>query len=488
MPTFHAEFFLQEESQLMVAAQKMLESGGVYIESWQAGPPLMVWIYGLFQAIFGSWALNAIRVFTCFYIYLSAIVFNGILAENKSFRRNAGLISVLFVLLVCTPWFEQQLNASLFVLLPVVLTFSHINQLADRSPANQRHLFIAGVWMMVSMMASYKTSFLLIGVFLAYLVLQPFRWTELMSFGAGLVTVLGLSMFWLFRKGALDEWWDQGILYYADYLGLAGGDMYRMNSWEEVRLLLVCWGGFLVMGLIGFIHYRLNFFKYVRKARAAETIMMIWLIGVMIVLGFKLRRLEMSDFILLVPPLAFYIARTFDFAFVTRFRVPILLLLTSVPIWQYSAYIAMAFPEPLAWISADADDTLRHGAEELNKIKYANLLPEINRLGPEQRIWVMGLAPDLYLRSNRISAVKYTDFRMAYYKLQDLPGHEGRLMFSDIIPARDIFKTFHDDPPAMVLDEKNNFPSLQRRYPGIFGDFVSRKVGSWTLYTAPQQK
>lgn len=485
LPTFHAEFFLLEESQLLVTAQKLLESGGIYAESWHTGPPLMVWIYSLFSMVFGSFALPAIRIFTCLYIYLSAIVFNGILAENKSFRRNAGLISVLFVLLVCTPWYSQEFNASLFVLLPVILTFSQISQMSDRNAANQGHMYVAGIWMMVAIIASYKTIFLLIGIFFAYLILNSFRIKEFMAFLAGMFTVLAMMIFWLFRRGVLFDWWDQGVLYYGDYLRLAGDSWYTFNSWDALTTLSVSWGGFLLMAIIGFVHYRLNFYQYVRKARATETMMAIWFVGVLVVLLFKLDRLIMPDFILLVPPLAFYIARTFDFKFVTKYRVSILLLLIALPLWQYSGYLGMTFDQQLSFLIPSSKQVMRHGGLELHRAKYSGLLGEISQKEEENTMWVMGHIPDLYLRAEKIPAVKFVDFRMAFFKLEDLPGYQEEQHFSRKISSGEAFRVFNQEAPKLVLDAKNNFPSLQRRFPGIFGDYTSKKLGSWMIYTHP---
>ena len=486
LPTFHPDFFLAEESLLLVTAQNMLQAGGIYEFSWHTGPPLMVWIYSGFSLLFGSWALTAIRIFTCIYIYLSAIVFNGILAENKSFRRNAGLISVLFVILVCTPWYSQELNASLFVLLPVVLTFSHISQMADRSVTNQRHMYIAGVWMMIAILASYKTVFLLIGIFMAYLILQSFRIQEVMAFFSGMFTVFAVMAFFLFRAGVLGDWWDQGILYYLDYLGLTGEGWYQVDSLEALKTLLTSWGGFLILAGIGFVHYRIRFYKYVRRARATETMMAIWLVGVLIVLVFKLNRLIMPDFILLVPPLAFYIARTFDFSIVTRFRVLALLILISIPLWQYSGYLGMAFDQQLSVLTPDDDSSLRHGNQLLHKNSHQNLLEEIRSLSAGKRIWVMSDDADIYLRANRLPAVRFSDFRMADVKLEDLRTSDSREMLSSIIPSAESFRIFQENPPALILDAKNNFPSLQNRFPGIFGDYEHRSVGSWDIYRQPQ--
>ncbi len=482
LPTFHPEFFLLEESQLMITAQKILAGGSIYADAWHAGPPIMVWIYSIFSLAFGSVALTAIRIFTCLYIYFSAIVFNGILAEYKAFRRNAGLISMLFALLVCTPWYSLQFNASLFVLLPVVLTFSHVNQLVDRSPANRGHLYVAGIWMMMAILASYKTTFLLAGVLLAYLVLHPFSWSEVMSFVGGLVTVLGLALLWLFRQGAIHDWWDQGVLYYVDYLGLTGEMGYSASSESALLILLLSWGSFLIMAIVGFIHYRLYFYKYVKKARSAETMMLIWMLGVLLILLFKIRRLEMPDFILLVPPLAFYIAKTFDFRIFTRFRVPVLIALLFLPLLQYSSYLGMVFSDSMPILTVN-QSVLQTGGLHLDQQKHEQILARTAVLAPEEKIWVMANEPDIYLRSKRIPAVAYLDFRMAYHKLQDLPGHEGKLMISSITPSREVFRTFAANPPALVLDAGNFFPPLQSRFPSVFGRYKAERIGTWTVYS-----
>ncbi len=465
----------------MVTARQLLEVGGIYEGAWHTGPPVMVWLYAAFAAVFGNSALMAIRVFTCIYIYLSAIVFNGILAENKSFRRNAGLISILFVILVCTPWYSQELNASLFVLLPVVLTFSQINQLADRHPDNRWRMFVAGIWMLLAIMASYKTVFLLIGVFLAYLILHSFRWKEFMSFGAGMLACFMVIILWLYRGGVLVEWWQQGVLYYLDYLGFAGESFYSYDAWKTLALLGISWGPLMVLALVGFIHFRLNFYQLVRKARSTETMMAIWLVGVLIVLLFKIDRLIMPDFILLIPPLAFYIARTFDFPIITQYRVPVLILLLATPLWQYSGYLGMVLEAQAPWLTPNQEEVLRNGGLALHTSAYSKILQEIEQLPDEAGIWVMGDNPDVYLRSGRVAPVPYTDYRMAFHKLEDLPGYEESNR-SRGIPSSELFRRFRQEVPAMVLDAGNNFPPLQHRFPGIFGQFSSQSVASWTIY------
>ena len=98
LPTFNLQFLPDEEAYFLMLAQRMVESGSLYTDAWLAGPPVLVWIYYTFVKVFGSYALIALRISTCIYIYISAIYFNGLILEHRIFRNYTGLKTLLFAI------------------------------------------------------------------------------------------------------------------------------------------------------------------------------------------------------------------------------------------------------------------------------------------------------------------------------------------------------------------------------------------------------
>ncbi|MEM7659659.1 MAG: hypothetical protein AAF399_26335, partial [Bacteroidota bacterium] len=332
LPTFLGDFYLEEESLLILLGQRIADGHALYGDAWYAGPPLMPWLYAAFVKVFGGGALPAIRIATCLYVYLSAVYFNGILAQHKLFRKDLGLTSLLYVLLVSTPWYTQQMSASLFVLLPMTIAFNQLMELGDKRSSNLQQMYLAGVWMMICILASYKAVFILVGLLIGYFLIRSPQVHELLALIGGLVVILGAVLYWMFYQGTLAAFWDIGVLYYWDRINLGTHEWYPFEVGQTLLSWLLAWGSVLLFALIGFFHFRIRFFSYVVKVRAAEVAMATWLAGVSLMLLFKYSRLELTDFVLLVPPIVFYAKKLLDFSWFRRLRWFVLLATIAVPI------------------------------------------------------------------------------------------------------------------------------------------------------------
>jgi hypothetical protein len=482
-PGFHAHFFLPEESFFTLLGARISEGGGLYQDAWHAGPPLLAWLYAAFHWVFGEKALFAIRVFACFYLYLTAIYFNGILAGYKPFKRYQGLTAVLFVWLASVPWYLQEMSASLFVLLPVVVSFHAIVQVGDNRRQNYRLMFGAGIWMMVAILASYKATFLLLGVLLAYMVLHTARFDEMVAMAGGLLAVLGTVLVSLFFSRSLAAFWDVGVLYYVDRVNISGSEVYQYDLLLVLQQILASWGAVLFLGLVGFLHFRLRFFSYVAKIRSIELTMAVWLIGVLLMLGFKWRRLELGDFVLLVPPLVFYARKVFDFAWGYRLRAFWVLAITGFPLFLYLNFWGLTHPNSPAWMRPARDQEVRHGGMRYLLQRDSRLFAELQRKAdaPPEVIWIMGWRPEWYLTLGQWPPTKYTDYRIAHYKLGSIPARE-ELRWSRTEPERLFFETFVQARPRYILDPKDNFPNLQQRYPSLFESYQARKLDGINVY------
>ncbi|WNJ21311.1 hypothetical protein [Pontibacter sp. G13] len=482
-PSFHAELFLPEESLYLLNAQQLGGGAQLYTDAWLAGPPLMVWIYYFFHSLFGSAALTLIRVFTCMYIYLSAVYFTGMIGQYKPFRKHVGLMSLLFVLLVSVPWYGQELSASLFVLLPMCISFHSMLQLGDSRTQNFARMFQVGLWMTVCILATYKSVFILLGVLVAYFSLRSPRLEELASMFGGFVTCLFIVLVPLFFSGSLSDFWDLGVLYYWDRVGISDSLVYQYDVGTTIRAWAMSWGLILFLSTVGFMHFHAKFYSYVASIRAVDVTMVVWLLSVTMMLLFKWKRLGLPDFTLLVPPVVFYASQTFDFRLIRKLRVLLVLGTMAVPLYLYGSYAGIRFPETFSWIQPTEEAKWRHGGT-LDALTQADpIYQAIRSVDAPNGVWIMNDQPGMYHSLDKTCANKYTDFRIAYYKFPALPGHSQVSLLSKTEQDRQIFQTFAENPPDLILDPWENFPYLQQRFPSLFSSYQAKTIGKYRVYS-----
>ena len=269
IPSFDGSFLLLDESLYLLNAQRLQEGVSLYEGAWHMGPPLLVWIYATFVWLFGNGAMSALAVFTCIYIYIAAVYFNGMLGESRFFQKYLGISSLLFAFLVSVPWYGQELNASLFVLLPMTIAFRSLIRLDENRNHNFALLFQVGCWMMICILASYKSLFILLGIMLGYIMLKRPRLDEFFALIGGLVVVFIPFILLLIWQGNLGAWWDMGVLFFIDRLGFEG-DFFQTASGFPLQAWFISWGSVLVLATAGFIHFRLRFFSYLAQIRTVE--------------------------------------------------------------------------------------------------------------------------------------------------------------------------------------------------------------------------
>lgn len=483
LPVFHGGYFLAEESQYMLLAEQIAGNKHLYLDAWYAGPPLMIWVYSLFYFLFGVNALLAIRIFTCLYIYFTAVLFNGMVAENKPFRQYAaGLPSILFVLMVSAPWYAQQLSSSLFILLPVTLAFYAFNQVGEDRRNNYGLMFVSGAWMMFCILVTYKAAFILGGMMVAYIFLKKPQADEFLSLFGGMVAVLGGIVLLLFFNQSLGAYWDVGVLYYFDRVGKMDNSIYEYQSAQAFLSWIFTWGVLLVVALIGFFHYRLRFYSYITKIRSLEMTMAVWLVGVLLVLIFKFRRLDLSDFVLLVPPLTFYASKITDFRWGYKFRLLIITFALLIPAYQYLNYFGLAWEQTPEMFQPGKDNWLMHGGTESILKGTDPLLLYFKDKPVDNGVWLMDYRPEILMADHLSYPGKYTDFRIAFYKFAVFDQRSAKTLMSADEPERNIFLNFHSQLPDYIVDPNGYFPDLQSRFPGIFHSYEKETLGKYTIY------
>ncbi|RMG22135.1 MAG: hypothetical protein D6730_17115 [Bacteroidetes bacterium] len=482
LPALVGGFYMHEESLLMLCAQRLQEGGSLYTDAWYSGPPLMVWIYYLFLSVFGKGALTAIRLFGCLYVYLTAVYFSGMLVAYKPYKRFTVLPAFLFVFLVSTPWYIQEFSPALFCLLPITIAFHSMIRLDEQRTRAYSLLFQAGLLMGLCLLAAYKTIFVLAGLILTYLFLKRPRSDELISLIGGVWVVLAIFGLQLYFSGSMADYLDVGLLYYWQRLGLGTGEMYHYFPQQSLYIWLLAWSTLIFFALLGYVHFRLKFYSYVVKIRSLESTMSLWLLAVSATILFKLNRLELQDFILLIPPVVFYANRALEFSLAYRLRLPLLVLSLLMPLYMYASYWGLVFPHQLPQLRPSAEQHSLHGGfwQHFNP---RDPLMQYFRERNVKTLWVMDDDPALYLRLGAKCANKYTDFRIAYNKF---PVFRQRLQH----PARtkaesesEIFRQFSHFPAQYIIDPHKNFTFLQQRFPSLLGKYQPSEVGETLVYS-----
>lgn len=475
LPSFDSDFFLPGESQALLIAKKLQADGGkLYQDAWYGRPPLLVWVYEAAYTVFGKYTLWVIRLLTCFYIYLTAVYFGGTIASFKPIHRMGWMPALLLVWMLCMPWYAQEMNHTLLVLLPLTVSFFSVLQLESRlRTENYAFMFQAGFWLMVSILASFKMVFMLAGVGLTYILLQPPKLDEIFSLiGGALIVVLGVSLF-LYFNGNLAAFWDQGVMHYIDLIRQPDQLSFILDYQGTLLSLAWSWLGILVVAGFGFVHFRVRFFTYVAKIRLIERLMSFWLVFGVIAVLIKAPKFEIQDFILVIPPIAFYGAKMMDIPLLYRLRSLVLTLLVVPGLATYINYW-VPLPQSLGEVlpAGIAGVTLTRTPVAPQPEKQA-LIDFLGQFPDKDQIWLLEDWPDIYHRLDKNCSTKYTDFRLVYDKLDCFPTRSETPLRTRRETDREIFLHWTSHSPEIVIDPAGIFSYIQDRYPVIDGGYIA---------------
>lgn len=481
-PSLHPNYFEQDESYYLVAAEKIVDGGVQYVDTWDNKPPVLVWVYSLFVFVFGSYAMFAIRIFTSIYIFISALFLNQMVVDNRLINRFSLLPAFLYIFLTSVPWYAQELNGEILMNLPIILAVMQLLRLKERSPRNNSFLFVVGFLLGLAFMVKYQGILLFFGLAAAYLSTQPPRLTETFSLISGFaLTVLGTVLVIYFR-GALDSFWDVGVLYNIDYIWVG------KNPGEEISPLFnlgqygLLWGIFIGFALVGLLHFRANYFTNSIRLRKVETITLYWFVAALLTVILGGGRLYLHYFYLLVPPLAIYATKALELKIRPWLRNLTLTLSFAIPAFTFGVFLISAFPAQFSFV----DPYLTEGGwvhsfrERLNEPH-----PLEEKIDPTQvrnGILVLDYEPTIYTRLKLPCATKYTNFSIANYKMEVLPDHEKVGLVSRTEEKRDIYQAFKKEMPEYIVDPLGLFPHLSEQMPLLFADYQGVSVSDEARY------
>lgn len=476
LPSFHSNYYEQDEAFYLTAGEAIVDGGVQYVDTWDNKPPILGWFYALFVGIFGSYAIVAIRIFTCIYLYVSALLFNQFVTDNKLLEKFSMLPAFLLVFLCSVPWYAQELNGEILMNLPLILAVFQLLRLQERSRDNNSHLFIAGILLGLAFMIKYQAIFLFFGMLAAYLVIYTPRISETFSFFSGFMLSIALVLAGVYASGAIEAYWDIGVVYNLDYMFLGRNPGEETSTLFNLGQYFQLWGAFLLLGLIGVVHFRLNYFTNTIRLRKIELLLLFWLVAALITVILGGSRLYLHYFYLMVPPLSLYVAKFFEMRVRKWVRNVAFLLALVIPAYTYGVYFASAFPKTFSFIDEDIRpggwiDSFRSRLNEPHP-----LTAYIDESKVKNGILVLDYEPVIYARLGLPCATRYTNFSIAYYKLSPFRSRTQTKLISRTETDADIYRAFRDDMPEYIIDPLDIFPLLRARMPILLGDFKARTV------------
>ncbi len=489
IPSFHPGFFNTDESYYLVSAERIAEGGIQYIDTIDNKPPILAWFYTFWVMLFGTHALLAIRIFTCLYLFLAALIFNRMVVGTRLISGFSILPGFLLIVLCSVPWYALELNGELLMLLPLILAFKSLMPSGDKEKETpDYYLFGSGILFGFCFMIKYQALFLFFGFTIAYILNFAPKFKTLFSIISGFLASVFAILLIIYFKGSLSEFWRLGVLYNLDYLRIGTNPGEETSIFGGIYSALKIWVVFFAFGLIGVMHFRSRFFTLPIRLRKTESILLSWLItGIISVLAGG-SRLYLHYFILVFPPLAAYCARFFDvfshrqlrgLGFYGLMTLPLLLLIQG--------FYCMG-PEKMRFISGVFKENgwTNKMAFTMNKphILKPFITPEIAKKG----VFVLNFQPEIYLRLNARCATPFTNFSIAYYQFGFFPGADGYSLISSHSELEEIYRAFEKDMPAAIIDswEENQlgelFPILQKKMPLLFAHYRPITAGKNRIY------
>lgn len=461
----------------------MAEGGIQYLDTWDNKPPVIGWFYAGFAWVFGEYALTAVRVFTCFYLFICALLINQLMIRNRFLERYPLAPGFVFLILTAVPWYAQELNAEMLMILPLILVMQQVYNVTENGDRNHQRLIIAGLLLGLCTLIKYQGFVFFLAFTLGHVIVNPPRFSEYFSLITGFfLTLLGVFLI-LFFNGSVSAWWDVGLVYNLDYMSIGENPGEHPSLWFNLLQYGKMWGAFVFTGLLGMALNRLNYFSMAIRLRRLDALFFTWFVGAVLTVALGGSRLYLHYFIAAAAPLSVYVGIFAEQRLSRLIRASVLATCLAGPVYTYGVFLSAAFPqtfsfadpwfEPMSWVKG-----LR---TELNEPHP--LAAHIDKSKVKNGILVMDDYPELYMKLGLPCATKYTNFSIAHYKISAFRHNEGRELFSNPEGLKEVYRQFSHEMPEYVVDPDTLFIQLKDKMPLLLQAYKPRKVGDYTLWS-----
>lgn len=484
LPSFHPDFFGTVESSYFIAAQRLAEGGHSYQDVWELKPPLTLWFYEGWYSLLGDNILWGLKVFGILYVFLGAVLIDGLIA-NYRFASDASILpGFLYSTLLSIPWYHQEVSPELLLTLPTLLAFSWLIQYTIEEKHSWNLLFGIGILLGLCIGIKWQGIIVIGSIFATYVSITRPLLRDLTTMFGGLIFTLFLMILPLYYQGSLSEFWDLAVLYTYDHYRFDSFNG-QLTEWFSILEVLRLFGFFVLLTVFGFLAMKSKSTSTI-KLRKLETVMSIWLIagGINIVLSGKFFYLPYLFFG--IPPMIYYISGYFGGRGSSFFRSSLLLASYIFPIYTYILFIFCSNSMYYEWLkpyeSKDVWIGQMRGKLSINRQEEL-IAQDLKRQNIQNGILVAYYQPELYLKFNQRCASKYVDFTAAYNKM-DWLQHNFRHapLFSAPEDMAKVYETFRKEQPDYIIDPYNVFGDIKAHLPILLEPYAMKKVGYYKVY------
>ncbi|MFK7969185.1 MAG: ArnT family glycosyltransferase [Bacteroidia bacterium] len=468
------DFFLAEESLLWTCAERIVGEPALYADAWYEGPPLVVWLYSNLINLFGSeGGLTVLRIISALYVYAFAAYLQGGMIAYRVQDKRRYIAGVFTVLLLSLPWYGLTLSPALLSLFPFAFSLFLILRLVQDDNTSRSLIFYAGLALASLILIDYAGIVLVFAAFVAYILVRGLRVDELVTAGIGLSLGLFMVVAWLYMHDAIGSFVDIGFFSYFRYVLSNAPSPFDPDWGVLLADILLNWGALILLGAYGLFHFRAKLFSFVIVARRMEGMMLVWLIFGAIILVFSGSRLQIHDFAVIAPPIAFYASKAWELRqglFLKAFLWVILLVPPA------ALYLDMFSRYQSSWTALPDNLSEQLGANYMF-LPDAEKLREVMPKSAET-LWVAAAQPQLYSFLQKKPATPFIDYRSTYHRI----SYFNPELSSSATPDAYLFKQFQQGLPDVIIDQGDIVPQLKRRFPTLFYGYLEKDAGQWKVW------
>jgi hypothetical protein len=490
-PGFDGNYTTVDTSVYLISAERIVDGGHQYLDTWEHKPPVLVWFYTLFVWLFGSGAFLAVQIFTCFYLFFCAIILNELLMRYQMGRRFSYWPAALLIVFASVPWYTLEMNSEMLLLLPMLLSVSLVTNYAATDKQSPNALFWVGMLSALMVGIRFPAMLFVGGLFLGFVVVARFQLKDLVTLAGGFGLGLFLLGYALHLNGSLWAFVEIGFLFNFDYVlmdkALGDTDL-SLNFLEYLKI----WGGLLLLAAVGFGAIRNRYNSLMVAQRKLETLFLFWLItGTASVL--LSGRFYLHYMLQALPALVFYASYGLQWRAVGWWRVPAFVALFAIPGALSLSYPVVVCTSLYDWVATNIRQpreggflqTLQHQLH-LSDTELA-LQADIHRHNASHSVFVADFRPELYTRLGVKCASKYTNINIAYFKMDWLEANvrlRGQLVSGPETLA-ETYRTFQREMPLYVIDPIGMFTEIRQKLPLLLDPYVADTVAGVPVWRLP---
>lgn len=475
-----------EESLLLQTAMRMHAGHDLYSEVLSSVAPLLAGIWYLFYVVFEDFCLPAIRVFSAVYLFLCAFLFNQLINDLRLVRDKSLFPGIIFLTAVCFPWYSQQMNGEMLMLLPLLLSVYLIIRTFEEGGKPLQLLLMVGLLTSLSVLLEYQSVIYYFGILIIYLIIRPPRLNEFFTLVIGFFLPVFFCALILGMEGVLSGWVQNSLLYRLDEFintELVFAPNVNDGHKYEVIFVILC----VCLPLIGgFVSFRVGILGLNIRQRKIESVMSIWLgVSLFILLVAGVFRYE-NPMMIIVYPMVFYVWRFFMGKMNPWLGFLLMVLLFCYPVGSLSQYYFIHQKDTLTSFPLES---IPNRNLQLHRIVHpdphlAATATVIRKMASpnEPKVWICGNIPGFTPLTTMPPGSGLVDYFLFVNKLSFLPENQYRSLFSSELSLLDVYQKIQSENPEFIVDPHHKMEALHYFLPILMEPYELVWAGPIPIY------